>query len=110
FRRMAERNPRHRGIISASWQPVPAFGMDGIGEFRSSGVWAEYRDTRPAPGKARPVVEGNFSLSATVWKTFMGGRLRGEITGRNVTGARIIHHPEGSAAGLAFFVLLGADL
>jgi len=110
FRRLSERSPRHRGIVSTGWQPVPGFGIEGAAEFRSRGVWAEYQDTGPAPGKARPVVPGNISLSATVWKTLMGGRLRGQLTGRNLAGGRVIHHPEGSAGGLAFIFLLGADL
>jgi len=48
-------------------------------------------------------------LSLSAWKTFLDGRLRGQLAARNLTGRRIILHPEGRASALAFLFLLGAS-
>lgn len=102
--------PRHRALVSADWRPVAGFGMRGALEVESARRWPDYDRTAPAAGKSRSVVPARATASAAAWKTFMDGRLSARIVARNLTGERVILHPEGSASGLAFFVLLGGTL
>ena len=109
FRRGAEPVPSLRSVVSTAWRPVTGFGLRGELEIESARRWPDYDAAAPAPGKARAVQPAGAMLSLSAWKTFLDGRLRGQLAARNLTGRRIILHPEGRASALAFLFLLGAS-
>ncbi len=108
FRRSAEPVPSLRSVVAATWRPVPGFGLRGELEVESVRRWPDYGAAEPGPGKARAVQPAGGIVSLSAWKTFLAGRLRGQLAARNLTGRRIILHPEGRASTLAFLFLLGA--
>jgi hypothetical protein len=108
FRRAAEQLPALRGTVAATWRPVPGFGLRGEIEVESERRWPDYEDADAGPGKARVAQPGGVTGSVSAWKTFFDGRLRGQFAARNLTGRRVILHPEGRASALAFLFLLGA--
>lgn len=108
FRRAAEPVPSIRSTIAATWRPVEGFGLRTEVEIESERRWPDYDVSSSAPGKARAEQPGGVTASVTGWKMFLDGRLRGQFAARNLTGRRIILHPEGRASALAFFFLLGA--
>jgi hypothetical protein len=110
FRRAAEPVPVLRSLLALSWRPVAGFGMGAELELESGRRWPDYESVLPAPGKPRASQAGGETLSVSGWKSFLDGRLRGQFTARNLTGRRVILHPEGRASGLAFLFLLGAAL
>ena len=99
--------PVHRALASARWHPVPGFGLGATVEIESGRRWVDHDVTDDAMGKARAEMPARATASLTAWKTFLGGRLRGQAVARNLAGDRVILHPEGSGSGLAFLLLLG---
>ena len=109
FRRGAEPVPSLRSVVSTAWRPVTGFGLRGELEIESARRWPDYDAAAPGPGKARAVQPAGATVSLSAWKTFFDGRIRGQLAARNLTGRRIILHPEGRASALAFVFLLGAS-
>jgi hypothetical protein len=109
FRRGAEPVPSLRSVVSATWRPVTGFGLRGELEIESARRWPDYDAAEPGAGKARAVQPAGGVVSLSAWKTFLDGRIRGQLAARNLTGRRIILHPEGRASALAFLFLLGAS-
>lgn len=109
FRRAAEPVPALRSMLALSWRPVADFGMGAELELESGRRWPDYESVTPSPGKPRASQAGGATASLSGWKTFLDGRLRGQFTARNLTGRRVILHPEGRASALAFLFLLGGD-
>ncbi|HEX6643112.1 MAG TPA: hypothetical protein VF037_00425, partial [Gemmatimonadales bacterium] len=110
FRDAAAAFPVHRALAGASWRPDVSFGLGGAIEFESGRRWPGYDRPDDAAGKLHPGVGARATASLTAWKTFLGGRLRGQAVARNLAGDRVILHPEGSGSGLAFLFLLGGTL
>lgn len=110
FRRAAEPVPALRSVLGLAWRPVAGFGMGAELELESGRRWPDYESLTPAPGKPRASQAGGETVSLSGWKSFLDGRLRGQFTARNLTGRRVILHPEGRASGLAFLFLLGAAI
>ena len=108
FRRAALPVPVLRGTGAIAWRPVTSFGMRAELEAESGRRWPDYERLDPAPGKARAAQPGGVTASVSGWKTFLDGRLRGQFVARNLTGRRVILHPDGRASTLAFLFLLGA--
>jgi hypothetical protein len=110
FRRAAEPVPVIRGLISATWRPVEGFGVRGEAEWETARRWPDHAAAASGPGKAHAVQPGGITASLSAWKLFADGRLRGQLVARNLTGRRVILHPDGRASALAFLFLLGASL
>ena len=109
FRRTALPVPVVRGIGVIAWRPVTGFGLRAELEAESARRWPDYEGLAAAPGKARTTHPGGVTASLSGWKTFLDGRLRGQFVARNLTGRRVILHPDGRASTLAFLFLLGAS-
>ncbi|MGE5927742.1 MAG: TonB-dependent receptor [Gemmatimonadota bacterium] len=109
FRRVAAPVPQLRAVASISWRPVAGFGLRTEIEVESAREWPDHAAVGAAPAKARAIQPAAATLSVGAWKTFLDGRLRGQFAARNLTGRRVILHPDGRASTLAFLFLLGAS-
>lgn len=109
-RRVAEPLPVVRSVLSATWRPVEGFGLRSEVEFESERRWPDYAVATAGPAKARAHQPAGATASISAWKLFANGRFRGQFAARNLTGRRVILHPEGRASALAFLFLLGAAL
>jgi hypothetical protein len=110
FRDAAAAVPVHRALATARWRPVAGFGLGATLEVESGRRWLDHEAAQDPVAKARTAVPGRATLSLAAWKTFLGGRLRGQAVARNLAGESVILHPEGSGGGLAFLFLLGGAL
>ena len=110
FRRAAKPVPVLRGLASATWRPVEGFGVQGEVELETARRWPDHAAAAKGPAKRHAVQPGGVTASLSAWKLFADGRLRGQVVARNLTGRRVILHPDGRASALAFLFLLGASL
>ena len=109
-RRATEPVPVIRGLVSTTWRPVEGFGVRGEAELETARRWPDHAAAARGPAKSHAEQPGGVTATLSAWKLFADGRLRGQFVARNLTGRRVILHPDGRASTLAFLFLLGASL
>lgn len=104
--------PEHRANWRMTWSPMPGLRFSSLLRYQSGGHWSNY-DLATAQSDRRydACMKDVVELDLTAARSFLDGRFRFAVTGRNLLNHPLVWHPAGALVyGRAVVVQMGMQL